>query len=76
LTISIFQRPVAATLRAIFSRWYPTSAKTLVIAILYFCRQDAYAEQKPERVDKNLTFAADDLLARVETLQINRCTCF
>ena len=46
------------------------------IAILYVCRQDAYAEQEPERVDKNMAFAADDLLARVETLRINRCAPF
>lgn len=46
------------------------------IAILYVCRQDAHTEQEPERVDKNMAFAADDLLARVETLRINRCAPF
>ena len=46
------------------------------LAILYVCRQDAYAEQEPKRVDKNMAFAADDLLARVETLRINRCAPF
>jgi hypothetical protein len=42
------------------------------IAILYVCRQDAYAEQEPERVDKNMALSADNLLTRIETLRINR----
>jgi hypothetical protein len=64
LTISIFQRPVAATVRAIFGPWYPASGKILVmfgkrrrarcgrlyaIAILYVGRQGAHTEREPDR---------------------------
>lgn len=42
------------------------------ISILYIGWQDAYIERETERVEKDKTFAARDLLAGVETLRINR----
>ena len=42
------------------------------IAILNVGGQDAHAEQEPERIDKDMAFAARDLFAGVEPLWINR----
>jgi hypothetical protein len=41
------------------------------IAILNVGRQDTHTEQEPERVDKDMSFPADDFLTGVETLRID-----
>ena len=42
------------------------------VAVLNVGGQNAHAEQETERVDENVTLAARNLLARIETLRINR----
>jgi hypothetical protein len=42
------------------------------VAILNIGGQNAPAEQEAERVDENMALAARDLLARVETLRVDR----
>jgi hypothetical protein len=38
--------------------------------------QHAHAEQEAERVDKDMTLAARDLLARIEALRVERSAPF
>jgi hypothetical protein len=42
------------------------------IAILHIGRMDDDAQQQAERVDENMPLAARDLLARIETLRVER----
>ena len=42
------------------------------IAILHIGRMDDDIQQEAERVDENMPFAACDLLARIETLRVER----
>ena len=46
------------------------------VAVLNVGGQHAHAEQEAERVDKDMTLAARDLLARIEALRIERSAPF
>lgn len=46
------------------------------VAVLSVGGQNAHAEQEAERVDKDMTLAARDLLARVEALRVERSAPF
>ena len=46
------------------------------VAVLNVSGQNAHAEQKAERVDKDVALAARDLLARIEALRIERSAPF
>ena len=82
---------MAAIVFAIFGPWYPASAKmrsmkgkrrrvlqqiARPVAVLNVGGQHAHAEQEAERVDKDMTLAARDLLARIEALRVERSAPF
>jgi hypothetical protein len=46
------------------------------VAVLNVGGRNAHAEQKAERVDKDMTLAARDLLARIEALRVERSAPF
>ena len=46
------------------------------VAVLNVGGQNAHAEQKAERVDKDVALAARDLLARIEALRVERSAPF
>lgn len=50
----------------------PVENERCAIAILHVGRMDDDVQQETERVDENMPFAARDLLARIETLRVER----